>query len=114
MKRFAKLSLAAVLCLVLTACGQRQSAIIGDWIIADSIPATGFSLGSNGLASSIGHPETQYLKWSLRKQTLFLSGKHYHEGRAIDFTDTLVITTFDPKKELIAWQHQYKKRFVRP
>ncbi len=115
MKRFAIPFFAALLCLALcVACGKQRNAIIGDWIIADSTQTIGFNIGHNGLAASIGNPEKQYLKWSLHDQTLLLGGKLYSQGHTIDFTDTLVITSLVPKKEMLVRYQEQTLRFVRP
>ncbi len=115
MKRIALLSLVATLCLVLcVACGQRKNAIMGDWVVADSTPTVGFTLGANGLAASIGHPDIQYLRWSLNDKTLLLNGKHYCEGCAADHTDTLIVAALEPEQTLTVLQDGEKTRYVRP
>lgn len=105
-----------LLCLavgLLTACGRKKEVIMGDWLRADSLPTQGFNLGQNGIAASIGHPETQYQKWSLHRQHLILKGKRYDNGTAVPFSDTLTITAFAPE-EMVVWNREHKIRYVRP
>ena len=105
--------MAALALLLATACSNRESDYLGDWVEQHSDPQAGFCLGSGGLAASIGHPDTQYLKWNVRGKNLMLHGKRYSEGTATSFVDTLVITHFTGQ-QMTTWNKERKQVFVRP
>ena len=65
----------------------------------DSVPGMpdmhqGFELADHGTATSIGMATLQYQKSSTNGDTLFLDGKSIGNGQTLNFTDTLIINSF--------------------
>lgn len=79
----------------------------------DTPAAHGFTLGNSGIAASIGNPDTQYLSWNIKGERLYLHGKHYLQGTAYSFIDTLVVTSFTPTT-MTVWVKDKKIKYVRP
>lgn len=83
---------------MLTACSQpsvdNQPSIEGSWV--EPIPGMsdqeqGFTLGSDGKATSINMATLQYESWKQDGDLLILSGKSIGNHQTISFTDTLVV-----------------------
>ena len=83
--------------LFLFSCSDDQN-FLGTWRTLDSNDSTqvyqGFTLGKNGIASSVRDPLNQYNHWSAKNGNLLLSGKRFSDTSVVDFTDTLKIETF--------------------
>ncbi|MDY5968725.1 MAG: lipocalin family protein [Bacteroidales bacterium] len=113
MRNKGRIVIAAILGMLLaTGCHNKSDEYLGDWLEQHSEPQTGFYLGNGGLASSIGHPATQYTKWNVIGKDLILHGKRYSHGMTEVFSDTLTITHFTPR-QMTVWNKNKKIVYVR-
>lgn len=91
--------------LALTACNTAstpatdnpQPTLTGRW--TEPVPGMpdmhqGFELADDSTATAIGMATLQYQKWSTNGDTLFLDGKSIGNGQTLNFTDTLIINSF--------------------
>lgn len=110
--------------LILTACSSQnppasdvpEASLSGSW--TEPVPGMpemrqGFELADDGTATSIGMATLQYERWSTNGDTLFLDGKSIGNGQSIQFTDTLIINSFQ-FDSLVVQRGQLTSTYTRP
>ena len=88
MKKF----LSVLFALFLVACGR--SDISGTWIQpVPNMPdmVQGFTLGANGVATSVNMATLQYDTWHTDGDSLIMTGRSIGNGQTIEFTETYTI-----------------------
>lgn len=98
MKKTLLTTLPFVATLLLASCGGGDQNFIGTWKTVQTSDSTyayeGFTLGINGIASSVRDPLNQYNHWKKKDGRIMLSGKRFTDTSVAAFTDTLEIKKF--------------------
>lgn len=80
---------------LLASCGDDNQSLVGTWKTLQTSDSThayeGFTLGTNGIASSVKDPLNQYNHWKAKDGKIVLSGKRFSDTSVVAFTDTLKI-----------------------
>ncbi len=112
-----KTSIGMVCCLcLLWGCNPKKHHLMGSWLEEGtkntSEEIRGFTLGKNGIASSINTPKLQYKTWDIDDDLLIINGKEIQDTCFLPKSDTLLIKRVT-KKKLILLREGIRHHYVK-
>lgn len=106
--------LVVVVLFAVSGCSDDVAEYMGTWrrIPAGDSIYRGFTLGGNGIATSVNLSTTQYNTWHRKRDTLWLSGKRFTDTSVVAFTDTFLVKKIT-HDSLVLLSDKEKLRFAR-
>ncbi|MBR4300428.1 MAG: hypothetical protein IKT84_00725 [Bacteroidales bacterium] len=95
---------------------KRHHKLFGSWILEGSGKTSkeikGFTLGKNGLASTINEPRHHYERWVLKNNNLIIEGKLIADSCFTPLSDTFYVE-YVSKEELIVFRNEIKYHYIK-
>ena len=103
--------------LSLQGCDEKHhQKLFGSWILEGSGNTSkeikGFTLGKNGLASTINEPRRHYEQWFLKDNYLIIEGKQITDSCFAPLSDTFYIEDVS-KENLILFRNEIKYHYIK-